>query len=123
MSYPRSTSGGGSFVGSEPAMGRGSFVDDPAERDGTSGRREAVEPAPLAGERLKPPRLFTYAEIAEVAKANHMPFLVAQDIAARVALGEAIRYERERGGRFSRLEAAKARLAILTHQLEKEERL
>jgi excisionase family DNA binding protein len=47
-----STSGGGNFAGFEPAMGRGSFVDDPPERDGTSGRREAVEePARLAGER------------------------------------------------------------------------
>jgi hypothetical protein len=33
------------------SLGRSSFVDAPAERDGTSGRREAVEPARLAGER------------------------------------------------------------------------
>jgi excisionase family DNA binding protein len=46
----RSTSGGGSFVGTYSAMGRSSFVDDPAERDGTSqSSREAVEPARLAG--------------------------------------------------------------------------
>jgi excisionase family DNA binding protein len=43
--------GGGSFAGSrESASGRGSSVGDPAERDGTSSEREAVEPAPLAGE-------------------------------------------------------------------------
>jgi excisionase family DNA binding protein len=34
--YEMSTSGGGSFAGSEPTMGRGSSVDDPVERDGTS---------------------------------------------------------------------------------------
>jgi hypothetical protein len=34
--YEMSTSGSGSFVGAEPAMGRSSFVDDPTERDGTS---------------------------------------------------------------------------------------
>jgi excisionase family DNA binding protein len=44
------TVGGGSFAGSrESASGRSSSVDDPAERDGTSGSREAVEPARLAG--------------------------------------------------------------------------
>jgi excisionase family DNA binding protein len=32
------------------AVGTGSSVETPAERDGTSGRREAVEPARLAGE-------------------------------------------------------------------------
>jgi Helix-turn-helix domain len=49
--YEMSTSGGGSFAGFEYALGRSSLVDDPAERDGTSDRREAVEPAPLAGDR------------------------------------------------------------------------
>jgi excisionase family DNA binding protein len=50
--FAGSTVGGGSVVGSqEPALGRGSSVDAPAERDGTSGKREAVEPAQLAGER------------------------------------------------------------------------
>jgi hypothetical protein len=33
-----------------PAMGCSRFVDAPAERDGTSERREAVEPALLAGD-------------------------------------------------------------------------
>jgi predicted transcriptional regulator len=43
--------GSGSSVdsGSGSAVGRGSSVDDPAERDGTSTKREAVEPAQLAG--------------------------------------------------------------------------
>lgn len=46
-----STVGSGSFADStRPAMGRGSFVDAPAERDGTSDRCEAVEPAQPAGE-------------------------------------------------------------------------
>jgi excisionase family DNA binding protein len=49
--YEMSTSGGGSFAGFESALGRSSSVDDPAERDGTSDRREAVGPARLAGER------------------------------------------------------------------------
>jgi hypothetical protein len=46
-----STVGSGSSLdsGTESAVGRISSVDDPAERDGTSGRREAVEPAQLAG--------------------------------------------------------------------------
>jgi excisionase family DNA binding protein len=44
------TVGGGSFAGSrESASGRSSSVDDPAERDGTSVKSEAVEPAQLAG--------------------------------------------------------------------------
>jgi excisionase family DNA binding protein len=46
-----STMGSGSFV--DPAgltTGHSSLVDAPAERDGTSGRREAVEPARLAGD-------------------------------------------------------------------------
>jgi hypothetical protein len=45
----KSTVGSGSSVDSGTAVGRSSSVDDPAERDGTSGRREAVEPAQLAG--------------------------------------------------------------------------
>jgi excisionase family DNA binding protein len=49
--YEMSTSGSGSFAGFESALGRSSSVDDPAERDGTSDRREAVGPARLAGER------------------------------------------------------------------------
>jgi hypothetical protein len=45
-----STVGSGSSVDSNgTAVGRSSSVDDPAERDGTSGGREAVEPARLAG--------------------------------------------------------------------------
>jgi excisionase family DNA binding protein len=34
--YQESTVGSGSFADTEPAMGRGSSVDAPAERDGTS---------------------------------------------------------------------------------------
>jgi hypothetical protein len=47
-----STVGSGSSVDfrAESAMGRGSSVDDPVERDGTSRKSEAVEPAQLAGE-------------------------------------------------------------------------
>jgi hypothetical protein len=45
----KSTVGSGSSVDSGTAVGYGSSVDDPAERDGTSNRREAVEPAQLAG--------------------------------------------------------------------------
>lgn len=49
-----STVGSGSFSDSSPSpesgMGHDSSVDDPAERDGTSSRREAVEPAQLAGD-------------------------------------------------------------------------
>jgi excisionase family DNA binding protein len=42
---------GGSFTAPEgAAMGRSDVVDDPAERDGTSEEREAVEPARLAGD-------------------------------------------------------------------------
>lgn len=60
------------------------------------------------------PRLFTHAEIAAVAKANHMPFVVAQDIAVRTALGVAIAYER-------RMERRK-QLAEMAAKLEREER-
>jgi excisionase family DNA binding protein len=61
--YEISTVGGGSSVDSGTAVGRSSSLDDPAERDGTSGRREAVEPAQLAGRpnerrtNSEPPRL------------------------------------------------------------------
>ena len=53
--YSMSTSGGGSFVGSEPtesAMGRGSFVDVPADerRETSEGVRQLSSPA-HAGER------------------------------------------------------------------------
>jgi hypothetical protein len=46
MTVEMSTQGRGSFA---EAMGFGSFVDSPAERDGTSDRREAVDSAQLAG--------------------------------------------------------------------------
>jgi hypothetical protein len=45
----RSTVGSDSSAGVGTAVGSDSSVDAPAERDGTSSRREAVEPAQLAG--------------------------------------------------------------------------
>jgi excisionase family DNA binding protein len=47
--YEMSTTGRDSFAAGESASGHGSFVDAPAERDGTS-NSEAVEPARLAGD-------------------------------------------------------------------------
>jgi hypothetical protein len=44
-----STTGLGSLAAGEQALGHGSFVDAPAEGDGTS-NSEAVEPARLAGD-------------------------------------------------------------------------
>jgi hypothetical protein len=67
-------------------------------------------------------RLLPGAVVAQVAKREAVPLLVAQDLAARAVLGAAIRAERRHHDRFPRLERRRHQAAICQHIIERDDR-
>jgi hypothetical protein len=61
-------------------------------------------------------------QIAMVARQHGLPLVVAQALAAKVTLQEALRAERRRRERFPELERRQNQVRLLSHLLEREER-
>jgi hypothetical protein len=66
--------------------------------------------------------VITPRDIARVAREERIPVWLAQGLAAKVTLEEALRAERRRRDRFRRLERRQNQLRLLSHLLEREER-
>jgi hypothetical protein len=67
--------------------------------------------------------LLPSAVVAQVAKRDGVPLLVAQDLAARAVLNAALQAESRHRDRFPGLERRRNQLAILAHLIEREERM
>ena len=66
--------------------------------------------------------MITRRDVAMVARQERIPVLVAQALAARVTLEEALRAERRRRDRCPGLERRRNQLRLLSALLEREER-
>jgi hypothetical protein len=71
---------------------------------------------------MKAVPMFTETQIAMVARQERIPVLVAQALAAKVTLEEALRAERRRRDRSPGLERRRNQVRLLSHLLEREER-